>query len=259
MISLGVDVGSRAIKVAILDPERRTAPYFAACDQEPDPVAATGRLLEQALRDCRRAWADVGRVWATGYGRRQVTRAHQCVSEITAHARGVAHVCPGTRTVLDVGGQDCKAILLAPDSGVADFQMNDRCAAGTGRFFEVIAPRLGVPVDGLGRLAAARTAPCAISSMCAVFAETEVVGLLAAGRPPADIAAGILEAAAQRIALLAGPRPLAPVVVTGGGALVPGLPEALAAALKMPVHAAPGARFTGALGAALLAAGDGAT
>jgi predicted CoA-substrate-specific enzyme activase len=139
---------------------------------------------------------------------------------------------------------------------VHDFIMNDRCAAGTGRFLEVVATRLGVRLAGLGEMAGRSRNPAVISSMCVVFAETEIIGLLAGGGAPADIARGVQKAIAARIVGLAGRQISSPIVFTGGVAMVPGMAAALEEALEQPVTVAPSPQMTGALGAALLA-GDG--
>jgi predicted CoA-substrate-specific enzyme activase len=131
--------------------------------------------------------------------------------------------------------------------------MNDRCAAGTGRFLEVVAERLKVKLENLGELAARSRQPAAISSMCVVFAETEIIGLLSSGAQPEDIVAGVQHAIATRVAAMAAGKVLPPVIFTGGVALVPGMAEALGTALGHPVQNAPNPQFTGALGAALIA------
>ena len=158
-------------------------------------------------------------------------------------------------SIVEIGGQDSKTIRLAPNGTVRDFGMNDRCAAGTGRLLEMVAVRLEVDLDELGDLARASRSPAAISSMCVMFAETEIVGLLASGVPREDIVAGVQQAIAQRVAALAGHDLAAPVCFTGGVASVPGMADALSIALGQAVAVAPSPHFTGALGAALLAAG----
>ncbi|HRR83015.1 MAG TPA: acyl-CoA dehydratase activase, partial [Planctomycetota bacterium] len=137
---------------------------------------------------------------------------------------------------------------------VLRFQMNDRCAAGTGRFLEMVAARLGVGLDTLGDMALRSSRPAPISSMCVVFAETEIIGLLAAHARPEDIVAGVQTAIVKRVVAMAGRKLAPPVVFTGGVALIPGMDRALEAALGQPVSVAPSPQMTGALGAALLAA-----
>jgi predicted CoA-substrate-specific enzyme activase len=165
----------------------------------------------------------------------------------------VRQVAPDARTIIEVGGQDSKLIRLDANGAVRDFAMNDRCAAGTGRFLEVIASRLGVELAALGALAAQSHSPASISSTCVVFAETEIVGLLASGVPPEDIVAGVQLSMSRRVVAMAGRSAEPPVVFTGGVAMVPGMAEALQHALNQPVRVAPDPQLTGALGAAILA------
>ncbi|TFH15520.1 MAG: 2-hydroxyglutaryl-CoA dehydratase, partial [Lentisphaerales bacterium] len=160
---------------------------------------------------------------------------------------------PDAVTVIDIGGQDSKLIHLAEGGRVRDFTMNDRCAAGTGRFLEVVAQRLDVPVASLGALTSEATQPAVISSMCVVFAESEIVGLLASGGKPADIVAGVQQAIAERVATMAGRRAPGPMIFTGGVALVTGMDAALARVLGQPVQLSADPRMTGAIGAAILA------
>jgi predicted CoA-substrate-specific enzyme activase len=207
------------------------------------------------LADCDLRRCDLGRVVATGYGRKLIGLATETVTEITCQARGVRRRLPEARTVIDVGGQDSKLLRLSAAGRVDEFVMNDRCAAGTGRFLEVLATRLGVRLQALGELAAGSRAPAVISSMCVVFAETEIVGLLASRAAPADIVAGVQASLAARIVTMVGRHAAAPIVFTGGVALVPGMDAALQAALGKPVTIAPDPQMTGALGAAILAAG----
>jgi predicted CoA-substrate-specific enzyme activase len=157
-------------------------------------------------------------------------------------------------TIIEIGGQDSKLIRMDAKGAVRDFAMNDRCAAGTGRFLEIVAGRLDLSLSKLGEVAARSRKPAAISSMCAVFAETEIVGLLASGVPPEDIIAGVQLSIAKRVVAMAGRSVEEPVVFTGGVALVPGMADALRQALQKPVSIAPHPQFTGALGAAILAA-----
>jgi predicted CoA-substrate-specific enzyme activase len=190
---------------------------------------------------------------ATGYARNRVDFADTTITEITCHARGVRHVVPDAVTVIEIGGQDSKVLRLQADGSVRDFSMNDRCAAGTGRFLEMVAQRLEVGLDDLGELAGAGTRPAVISSMCVVFAETEIIGLLASGARPPDIVSGVQNAIASRITAQAGRGLTSPVVFTGGVALIPGMTRALEAVLDQRIIVAPDPQLTGAVGAALLA------
>lgn len=253
MLTVGIDAGSRAIKIVIWDDASQTIAAKGILDQGVEQQALSMDLLARLLKERGFERGDIARVAATGYGRNLLGVADTTITEITCHARGVRHLAPGARTVIDIGGQDSKLIRLNPEGAVRDFAMNDRCAAGTGRFLEVVAGRLGVDTAALGGLAAQSLAPAGISSMCVVFAETEIVGLLASGMPGADIVAGVQKSIAQRIAAMAGRASDEPVYFTGGVALVPGMARALEQALNKPVLTSPEPQYTGALGAALLA------
>jgi predicted CoA-substrate-specific enzyme activase len=207
------------------------------------------RLLEIACAER----SDVARCIATGYARNAISFADDTITEITCHARGVHHQHPATRTVIEIGGQDSKLLRLNNDGTVYDFAMNDRCAAGTGRFLEIVAQRLEMHVSELGELVEESLDPAVISSMCIVFAETEIIGLLAAGTKPADIVAGVERAIATRVITMVGRNVQLPIVFTGGVALVPGMKKALEHALEHSIDIAEEPQFTGALGAALLA------
>jgi (R)-2-hydroxyacyl-CoA dehydratese activating ATPase len=254
MIVAGIDAGSRAIKGVLYDAGRAHVMGRILRDQGLRQETLAGEALDTLLADAGLSRGDLRRIVATGYGRAGLAFADEAITEITCHARGVREQTPGVRTVIDIGGQDSKAIWLDGRGAVHDFAMNDRCAAGTGRFLEVLAERLDVDVAELGSHAAGSTAPTPISSTCVVFAETEIVGLLAANTPPCDIAAGVLKSMATRMASMIGRRTQAPVLFTGGVARVAGMDARLAEALGCPVEIAPDPEYTGALGAALLAA-----
>lgn len=256
MIYAGIDAGSRAIKIVILEgPDRVLATDVAP--QGAHVAQHVQDLYDSMLRLLGLATGDVRCAIATGYARANVTAAHSRVTEITCHAVGVHHLLPEVRTVVEIGGQDSKLLRLSANGAVRDFAMNDRCAAGTGRFLELVAARMERPLAELGQLAATSTSPAVISSMCAVFAETEIIGLLAAGRRCEDIVAGAQLSVAQRIAAMAGGDLTPPVAFTGGVALVAGMDKALAAALGQEIIVPARPQFTGALGAALLAARQG--
>lgn len=254
MICAGIDAGSRSIKAVLLDTDRRAPIASVVADQGIAQEQLAGKLLDSLLASCNLTPENVACTVATGYGRNILAFADTTITEITCHAVGVRHLAPDAATIIDIGGQDSKVIRLSPNGTVRDFAMNDRCAAGTGRFLEVVASRLGVRLDELGLLAEESTQPAIISSMCVVFAETEIIGLLASGARPEDIVAGVQTAITQRVASMSGRDAEAPVVFTGGVALIPGMDQALSTALGQPVTIAPGPQFTGALGAALLAA-----
>ena len=252
MIYAGIDAGSRAIKIVLLEEAGPRVRVRLCVPQGASPARhvqeAYARLLEeQGLRA-----ADVAGSVATGYARASV-KASTTITEITCHAAGVHHLLPQVRTVVEIGGQDSKLLRLTDSGSVRDFAMNDRCAAGTGRFLELAAERLECSLADLGALASAATAPAAVSSMCAVFAETEIIGLLASGVRREDIVAGVQQSIAARISAMAGGELAAPVAFTGGVAMVAGMGKALSVVLGQEVIVPPDPQFTGALGAALLA------
>jgi len=253
MICAGIDAGSRTIKIVLLDADAREVLALGTVDQGVEQIALARRLFESLLGQTGRRRDQVSRIVATGYGRNLLDFADTTITEITCHARGVRHLVPHAMTIVEIGGQDSKLIRLSPQGVVRDFAMNDRCAAGTGRFLEVVADRLSVNLDALGELARRSEKAAAISSMCVVFAETEIIGLLAAGTAREDIVAGVQKAIAARVAAMAGRSLDQPIIFTGGVALIPGMAEALQSVLGHPVAVAPQPLMTGALGAALLA------
>ena len=252
-ICAGIDAGSRTIKVALLEGCGLELVGWGISDQGPGQAARARELFARVLAESGVGRDEVSFVVATGYARNSVEGADTTVTEITCHARGVCHQAPEAATVIEIGGQDSKLLRLDGRGGVRDFAMNDRCAAGTGRFLEMVAERLEVGLEELGEMAGRSAEPATISSVCAVFAETEIIGLLAEGAAEEDIAAGVQQAIAERAASLAHGKVEEPVVFTGGVALVPGMERALAAALGTPVCVAADPQMTGAVGAAMLA------
>ncbi len=253
MIFAGIDAGSRAIKVLVMDGDTREVLCTGVHDQGVEQGALALGLYERLLAERGMERGDIARVVATGYGRKLIDFADRAITEITCHARGVRHLVPETMTIIEIGGQDSKVIRLKPNGSVRDFNMNDRCAAGTGRFLEVVAQRLDVEPGAFGEMASRSEKPAVISSMCVVFAETEIIGLLAGGSLPEDIAAGVQVSIAGRIASMAGRVAQSPVTLTGGVALIPGMAAALEKILGHPLCVPPDPQMTGALGAALLA------
>lgn len=254
MICAGIDTGSRAIKVALIDGETLELLASAVTDQGVHQGTLARDLLDRTLAEIGATRADIRQMVATGYGRNAIEDADTTITEITCHARGVYHLHPEARTIVDIGGQDSKLLHLGENGLVRDFAMNDRCAAGTGRFLEVVADKLETRLSEIGALAAASNAPASISSMCVVFAETEIIGLLASGETPENIVAGVQTSIASRTAAMSGGKTAPPVVFTGGVAMIPGMDTALSEALGCNVTIASNPQLTGALGAALLAA-----
>ena len=245
----GVDIGSTMTKVVIMN-QAIVASVIGPTGPEHRKLA--NRVMEEALVGAKLSFDDITYVVATGYGRINVPFADKQITEISCHARGVSYLLPEARTVIDIGGQDCKAIKLSNGRAV-DFVMNDKCAAGTGRFLEVTAEGLGVKLDDMGRLSLAAKNKVEIGSTCTVFAAQEVVAKLSAGVPLSDIIAGLHEAIATRIYGMARRLKIErEVALTGGGAKNIGLVRALEAKLGYLVLVPPEPLLTGAIGAALL-------
>jgi predicted CoA-substrate-specific enzyme activase len=252
MITLGIDVGSITTKAAMFKDGNLagTAIVMTGYNAESAGRAACDRLLA----DCGVAFSAVERIVATGYGRSRVGFAGRTVTEITCHAAGAHFLNPATLTVIDIGGQDSKAIALAAGGQVQDFVMNDKCAAGTGRFLEVMARALEVDLDAFGALSALAERPSAISSLCTVFAESEVISLISRGESRENIVAGIHESIAVRVAAMVGRVGLrAPVLMTGGVCRNSGVVRALERRLGCEVEVSDRSPEAGAIGAALIA------
>lgn len=246
----GIDIGSTMTKVAIMDESAVVSSIIGPTGPEHRRLAY--RVMENALVQAGLVFEDLVFVVATGYGRINVPFADKQVTEITCHAKGIHHLLPTVRTVVDVGGQDSKGIKIL-NGKVTGFVMNDKCAAGTGRFLEVMADVLGVPLARLGELSLSAERPAEISNTCTVFAQGEVTGRLANGESVPNLIAGIHEAVATRIYALVSKLKIEPdVAVTGGGAKNIGLVRALAAKFTFPVLVPPEPLLTGALGAALV-------
>ena len=255
MIGCGIDAGSRAMKIVLIDGEGDRVIATGYADQIPDQARLALELLEETAAKAGLATKNIGRIVGTGYGRQLLSGADATVTEITCQARGVRSLLPEVRSIIDIGGQDSKVIFL-DGSGVRDFAMNDRCAAGAGQYLEMTARRFNVSLPELGHLASFSRSPAIINSMCAVFAETEIVSLLASGAGTEDISAGVFRSIAKRVAGLAGLRLDSPVAFTGGTALIPGMGKFLAEALGQALVVVPDPRTSAARGAALIACGQ---
>jgi predicted CoA-substrate-specific enzyme activase len=253
MIYAGIDAGSRAIKIVFIDADNQQVIAKGLTDQGIEHDKLSTELYNDILKQNHFNKDDVSAIVATGYGRNAVHIADTTITEITCHAAGVRRLVPNAMTVIDIGGQDSKLIRLDSAGKVRDFVMNDRCAAGTGRFLEIVAHRLGVKLESLGEIAAKSKSPASISSMCVVFAETEIIGLLASGIAKEDIVAGVQKSIASRIIGMSGRNVEPPVIFTGGVALISGMNDALQTALGQDVTISPEPQMTGALGAAILA------
>jgi len=251
----GVDVGSIATKCVVVNDDGRAA----ASAVLPTGVAgakAARAAFEQALAKLGIGGGRVAAVVGTGYGRARVPFADRAVTEIMCHARGAYEHVGGGVTLVDVGGQDVKAVRVDERGGVAEFAMNDRCAAGTGRFLEIMARALEMDLAELAEIDPGRGDAAKVNNMCTVFAESEVVGLLHEDVEPAAIGAGVLRAVADRVASLARRVGGGPFALSGGVALSRGFARALSSALPGRVEVLPEPQLVGALGAALLARGQ---
>lgn len=216
-----------------------------------DFLHAGETIYRAVLEDAGIKEKDVERIVATGYGRKSIQFAHTVISEIAAHAKGVSYLFPEVRGIIDIGGQDSKVIAV-DNSRVVDFLMNDKCAAGTGKFLEYTAKALEVPIEALGSLALASKSPASISSMCTVFAESEVVSLRARGTTKEDIAAGLVESIAQRVSIMARQIGLKKnVAFVGGVAKNAGMKAALEKELGLELFVPSEPQITGALGGSL--------
>ncbi|MBU2607947.1 MAG: 2-hydroxyglutaryl-CoA dehydratase [Chloroflexi bacterium] len=246
---VGLDIGSTMTKVAIVNEDTLIS---LVGPTGPEHRKLAHKVMEEALAKLSLPFEDMTYVVATGYGRVNVPFADKQITEISCHARGVASLVPTARTVIDIGGQDCKGIKLNNGKAV-DFAMNDKCAAGTGRFLEVIAEALGVKLEDLGELSLKAKKAAEISNTCTVFAEHEVVSKLAEGIPLEELIAGLHEAIATRIFGTVNRLKIEKdVVVTGGGAKNIGLVKALEDKLGYPAIVPSEPLLTGAIGAALL-------
>ncbi|MFZ5925714.1 MAG: acyl-CoA dehydratase activase [Bacillota bacterium] len=251
MYTAGIDVGSTSTKAVLLCDGKLAGKCVIPTGA--DLGATASECLETLAREAQVGLGDLASLVATGYGRARVEGATKTVTEITCHARGARALVPSAGVVVDVGGQDSKVIRLDDDGMVADFVMNDKCSAGTGRFLEVMAARLQVPLDEFGnRWRKAREA-AKISSTCTVFAESEVISLLSRGVPREPIVRGICDAVADRLAGMIRRVGLATeVVLTGGVSRNDGVRWSLERRLSMRVTVPAASQFAGAYGAAII-------
>lgn len=255
MYTLGIDIGSASSKVVILHDGKEIV--SSAVVSVGTGTSGPDRALEAALLESKLDLQRIDRIIATGYGRNNYEKAHKQVSEITCHAKGVLHLIPTAKTIIDIGGQDAKVIRVSGKGLVSNFVMNEKCAAGTGRFLEVMSRVLEVDINDMGKIGQASQSIVPISSTCTVFAESEVISQLASGQDRAGVVAGIHQSVAKRIAGLAARLGILPdVVMTGGVAKNPGVVEALKKELKTNVIVSPISQLTGALGAAIIAYED---
>ena len=249
----GVDVGSTQTKAVIVNEEREIVER-ALIDTGANVVVAAENAYSEALQSSGIREEEVEYVIGTGYGRYRVTFGNTQVTEISCHARGAAQMFPGTKTVLDMGGQDTKAIRVSPKGEVLDFCMNDKCAAGTGRFLGAAAAALDIPLSELGNVAMKAERPVKISTTCTVFAESEVLSWLGKGKKIEDILWGVhLSIASRSTALLRRVGIEDEITFTGGVTKNAGMIKSLEQALKTKLNISADSHYMGALGAALFA------
>lgn len=249
---VGIDSGSHATKLVCIDKDKKIVGRY---------LAPTGTSVKESVQGVLGFLADGGiareniaRLVATGYGRNNVEGADEIVTEITCHAAGAYHLLGRSGTIIDIGGQDSKAIKMDETGRVVQFAMNDKCAAGTGRFLEVMADKLRLSLDEFAKMAKKSEEAVPVSSMCSVFAESEVISLIAGGKSREEIAKGIHQSIAERTASLArriNGKP--PYYMAGGVSKNECLVGELERCLGSKIDVVEEPQFTGALGAALIA------
>lgn len=252
MVTLGIDIGSTSSDAVLLGDGRE----LLAKAVVPLGAGTIGpqTAYEAVLKEAGIGPEDIAFAVATGYGRMNCEYADRQLSELSCHAKGIHFLLPNVRTLVDIGGQDAKALQIGENGQLMNFVMNDKCAAGTGRFLEVMAKVLNVPIQELGALSLGARHPVSISNTCTVFAESEVISQLSNKTDIADIAAGIHRSVAKRVAGMAmriGRQ--ADLSMSGGVALNVGVVRALEEELDMPVLVHPYCQLAGAIGAALTA------
>ena len=246
----GIDVGSTMTKAVILN-KGIIASIIGPTGPEQRRLA--NRVMEEVLNKAAISFQAITYIVSTGYGRINVPFADKQFTEITCHAKGIISLFPKARTIIDIGGQDIKAIKIDATGKTIDFVMNDKCAAGSGRFIEVIADTLGVPLDQVGALSLQSKNPAKISNICTIWAQQEVAASLAQGIPISDLLAGVHHSLADRICRMVNRlRVEEAVIVTGGGAKNRGLLKALSEQLGHEILVPEEPLITGAIGAALL-------
>ncbi len=254
-LTAGVDIGSTTAKAVVLAEDNQM--WTSLIPTGTRPPEAGKEALQLALAKSGRQAGEVGFIIATGYGRITASFANKTVTEIACHGRGAHFLAPGVHTIIDIGGQDAKTISLGEGGKVIDFLINDKCAAGTGRFLESAAQLvLHVPLEDLGRLSAQAKSKVAISATCTVFAQTELVSLLATGESLESVVAGLHAAIASRVGSMAKRLGVKPAVMMTGGVaknagVVAALRQELGQDIAVPANLDP--QLVGALGAALIA------
>jgi (R)-2-hydroxyacyl-CoA dehydratese activating ATPase len=253
MLTAGCDIGSLSAKAVIMDNGNIIASHVIFA--RPEPEESANAVMDGALDKAGLSIKDIAYCVGTGYGRNAIPFARSAESEITCHGKAGQWLDPKVRMVIDIGGQDAKAIRVDETGKVVRYAYNDRCASGTGRFLEVMAGAMGINIDAMGGLSAQAKNPVLLSNQCVVFAETEIISLLNAGRDLPDIVGGLHRALAHRVASLARSIDLeSGITMTGGVAKNQGMFSALEEALGVKlVRLDTDPQIIGAVGAALLA------
>jgi (R)-2-hydroxyacyl-CoA dehydratese activating ATPase len=249
----GIDVGSTQTKGIILN-DKREIVARALTDTGAYVTRAAERCFAEALKSCGITKEQVLYVVGTGYGRYKVTFGDAQITEISCHARGASYLFPRTRTVIDMGGQDAKGIKVGPDGDVKDFVMNDKCAAGTGRFLASAAEALGMTLGEIGEVSLKAKNPVRLTTVCTVFVESDIMSYLAQGKKTEDILGGVHSAIAARTVSLIRRVGIEPeITFTGGVSRNLGMVRALEEKLGMKLNVSPDSHFVGALGASIFA------
>jgi predicted CoA-substrate-specific enzyme activase len=252
LITAGIDIGSITTKAAIMKDGALRGTNVMPTGYQAE--LSGNRALDDILSQLNLTRDSLDRIVATGYGRKTLAAAHKSITEIMCHAAGGHYLNPRIRSIIDIGGQDSKAIVMDEKGKVVNFAMNDKCAAGTGRFLEVMAGALEVNMERFGEMSLMAEHPAKISSICTVFAESEVISLIARGEKRENIIAGIHDSISARVSAMMMRIGLRrPVMITGGVAKNIGLVRALEKALHGPVEVSKYAQENGAIGAAFLA------
>ena len=253
MITAGCDIGSLTAKAVILQDRKMLASEVILASAQPEKSSI--EVMRRAIEKAGIKMEDIEYCIGTGYGRKHIPFMDSLESEIACHGRGAVWQVPSARTVVDIGGQDAKAIRVDEKGNVERYVYNDKCASGTGRFLEIIADSLDIKLDNLGALSGRSTEKLTLSNQCVVFAETEIISLVNEGKEIADIISALHQAVANRAASLARGILVAPdAVMTGGVAKNSGMFSALERALGVKLHQVENPQINGALGAAIFAA-----
>lgn len=252
MFVAGVDIGSRGSKAVVMEDEKILS--YSICDTGPESAKTALMTIDEAMKGTGLSLKDFQYIVGTGYGRVLIPFANENISEISCHAKGITWYFPSVRTILDMGGQDCKAINCDEDGRVTKFIMNDKCAGGTGRFLEVIASVLQVPLEEIGELSLKSTEKVEFNTICAVFAKTDAISFLKKGVPKSDILAGLHSAIATRCHNLLKRISIEnDFTITGGISKNVGMVEKVREKVGLEPVLAPDPQIIGALGAALFA------